>query len=231
MNAGARKGPLWTAAEDAILREFGPKLESSEVAAMLPGRSVYAVFNRLPRLGIQKRRRWTAADDERLRILWGDPIRTVAKELGRSIATVYWRAQKLGLPLGVPEGGERLSNAAVRSGFALETLRSILAWHGVPIMRALTREALKTKRVTHWVESELVDEAVELWLKTETPHAASRRIGISTARIVNRLLASGLKLPKRPERKCHWRIPSDIIDRAVAMTERRGKLVVLKEAA
>lgn len=231
-NPGARKGPLWTPAEDAVVLELAPRFEAKDIAQHLPGRTELGVFHRMRRLGINKRRRWTAADDTKLGMLWGEPIRTVAKELGRSIITVYWRAQKLGLPLGVPEGGERLSNAAARCGFATETFRAILGWAGVPIRRALTREALKHRRGTHWVESDLADQAVERWCKTETIHAAAMRLGVGDAFLLNRLMASGLRLPAKPGGKRHWRIPSATIDRAVAMVVRRGKrLEVRKEAA
>lgn len=180
MNRGARTGLLWTPAEDSIIRDLGKKLEAKEIAARLTGRSEMAVFHRLRKLGLQKRRRWTARDDRRLCVLWGEPIRTVAKELGRSICTTYWRAQKLGLPLGVPEGGERLSRAADRSGYAVKTLRVILKWAGVPILRSLCRRALKTKRGTHWVDSDLVDAAVAKWVATD-PQERGRRLVVLNA--------------------------------------------------
>lgn len=232
MNPGARKGPIWTPAEDAALRELWQTLEAKEIAARLPGRTEIGVWHRMRRLGLTKRRRWTERDDEKLRLLWGCPIKTVAQELGRTIAAVYWRAQLLGLPLGVPEDGERLTTAASRCGYSITTMRMILDWAGVPIWRGLTRGALKTKNCTHWVESELVDEAVARWCQTETPTAAARRLGMSAARVVARLLASGLELPPKPADKRHWRIPSEIIDRAIAIVVRRGKhLEVRKEAA
>lgn len=231
MNPGARKGPLWTAAEDAIVRELAPTMEAKDIAVRLPGRSVNAVFHRVARLGIDKRRRWTAADDNRLTLDWGTmTIEDVAAKLGRTVIATYWRAQKLGVGLGVPQGCERFTSAAERCGYAPATLRMILGWAKVPIHRGITR---RRETQTTWVDPMSVDDAIRKWHTTETPHAAARRVGLSTGEVVvHRLEASGLPLPRKPRRKRHWRIPSETIDRAMAMVAKRGRnLVVITEAA
>jgi len=232
MNPGARKGPHWTPAEDAIILELGPRLEAKDIAASLPGRSVSAVFHRWHKLGVKKRRLWTRADERHLMLLWGScSLATVASKLGRSAMTTYWRAQRLGLGLGCPRGYEYLSDAATRAGFATSTLRMILRWAGVHVEKVIRRRVSGTCR-RFFVNPERVDDAVAAWLATETPEAASRRLGLAAETIVDRLLVSGLPLPPKPGHKRHWRIPSDTIDRAMAMVGRRGKhLVVLKEAA
>lgn len=231
MNPGARTGPLWTPAEDDVIRTLGAKLEAKEIAARLPGRSVVAIFHRWRKLGLRKNRRWTRADDRQLMLLWGScSLAATARRLGRTTVTTYWRAQKLGLGLGCPRGYEYLSAAAKRTGFDTATLRTVLRWAGVHVEKVLCRRVSGTWR-RHYVNPDRVDQAVSEWLATETPEQASRRIGISTEIIVNRLRASGLPLPERPGKKRRWRIPSETIDRAVDMVVRRGNKLVLREAA
>lgn len=230
MNPGARKGPFWTPAEDAVIRELATTTEASDLAAKLPGRTQSAVFHRMRKLGIQKRRRWTAADDRKLEMLWGKSLKVVAAELGRTMLTTYWRAQKLGLGLGVPQGGEYMSAAARRTGYAISTLWMILRWAGVRPLLSLARE--RTERSTHWVDPDDVNDAIEKWLLTETPEAAARRHGYSAECVIQRLIRSGLAVPPRPGKRCHWRIPSEIIDQSMAMFEKRGRhLVMIRKAA
>jgi len=222
-------GLPWTVAQDDWLRKHAPT-EPAAVLAIALNRSKAAIFHRTRRLGLLKRRRWTAADDQKLRLLWGDPIDRVARELGRTVITVYWRAQKLGLGLGCPQGYERLQAAAVRTGFAIASLRMILGWAKVPIRRAVTR--FPSDRGSHIVEPVAVDEAVERWLATETPNAAGRRFGTSGETVARHLEVSGLRIPRKPCGKRHWRVPSATIDRAMAMVLKQGRqLVVVREAA
>lgn len=231
-NPGARNGPLWTKNEDATLRRLFGKMTAAEISARLPGRNESAVFHRTRRIGLVKNRRWTNIDDQRLRTWWGEPIRKVARELGRSVITVYWRAQVLGLPLGVPQGGEYLTAAAKRCGYAIKTFRKILRWAGVKVRRSVTRNPRECWRGTHWVDPDDASDAVARWCRTETPQAAGRRYNTDGETIVRRLVASGLPLPPKPRFKRHWRIESELIDQACAMVEKRGRhLVVVRRAA
>lgn len=229
---GAINGPLWTPAEDEILRSMFFGSTALEISARLPGRNESAVFHRSRRLGLIKNRRWTDVDDKRLRNWWGEPIAKVARELDRSVITIYWRAQVLGLPLGVPQGGEYLSTAARRCGYATQTFRKILKWAGVSARRAVTRNPLKCWHAAHWVDPDDANDAVSKWLRTETPQAAGRRLGLDGSTVIRRLILSGLPLPPKPGRKEHWRIESEIIEQACAMVQKRGRrLVVVKRAA
>ena len=50
-------------------------------------------------------RRWSEADDRRLRRIWGEgTIEATARAIGRSPIATYWRGRKLGLPCGAPQG-------------------------------------------------------------------------------------------------------------------------------
>jgi hypothetical protein len=209
----------WSPAEDARLRAALAVGDAKSASAVL-GRSLAAVFHRMRRLGIKKRRRWTRADESTLLLMWGKPIGRIAKELDRTVITVYWRAQKLGLGLGCPNGYEYLSEAARRCGYCTGQLRRILSYARVPLRRAMTRR--DSTRDTHIVEPELVDRAVAKWLETEPLEAAARRHGMRGEQLERILRASGTALPPKPGRKRHWRVPSVKVDMAVASLSREA---------
>lgn len=219
-------GKTWTRAEDDTIRELAPEQEASDVAVAL-GRSVSAVFHRMARLGIQKRRRWTKADEAALEAMWGHALPTIARALKRTVITVYWRAQRLGLGLGCPDGYEYLSAAALRCGYCASQLRRILRWAGVAVRKSVTR--YQSRRTFHWVDPFEVDEAVRRWHETETLNAAARRHSLHSTSLEVRLRMVGAPLPPKPGKKLHWRIPSATVDLAVATTERRGRVVSLVE--
>jgi hypothetical protein len=215
----------WTPAEDAIVIKHAESMQAKEIAEQLPGRTTNAVFHRKIRLGLITNRRWTKRDDEQLAMLWGTPMWKFTKLIGRTQATTYWRAQKLGLGLGVPAGMESVSTCARRCGFSPTTMRRVLAWEGVELKRSVTRKDRQVHK--SWVDPFDADRAVEKWLKTETVEAASRRIGTTPERLLGRLLASGLALPARTPGRRHWRVPSATIDEAVRIVRKIGKRLVV----
>jgi hypothetical protein len=204
----------WTAAEDAALRE---PLEAKELAVRL-GRSEGGVHHRRARLGIVRRRRWTRADIGQLRDLWGEgmSLRRIARHLGRTSATVYIKAQAIGLSLGVPDGFEYLSHAAKRTGYCTSQLWQILRAAGVRPKAALARTVeRRAGHRFHFVEPLDVDDAVALWLSTEPVESAAKRLGVSGHRLRGWLRAEGVKDQRRIPR-AHWRVPSEVIERVVA---------------
>lgn len=213
----------WTSAEDAaILARLRAVRVPGGVAQLARelDRTTCAVHHRAQRLGILRNRRWTAEDDRRLALLWGEcSLNEVAKKLDRTPATTYWRAQHAGLPLGCAQGLEYLWAAAVRTGFAVATLRMILKWGGVSLRVAMARPT-GAKRHFHTVDPYDVDQAVKRWLATETLAAAADRHGVDPATLERRLRASGRELPEKPARKKRWRVPSDLVDEVLA--ERRA---------
>lgn len=207
----------WTQLEDDALRVNFGRVSAIELATQL-GRSVGAVFHRANRLGLKARRRWTKADDRELRWLWESGelgVTAIAKRLGRTPVTTYWRAQKLGLPLGVPEGFEYLTHAAERTGYARETLMRVLRWAGVTTHRAMARPTKGASHRMRFVDPYEVDEAIVRWHETETLESAARRLGACAETLRRRLSAQGINDEGRAP-KTHWRVRSVDAERAVA---------------
>jgi len=218
----------WTAEEDDAIRGGFAHGRGRALAAQLD-RTVSSIHHRAQRLGIIANRRWTPAEDTELRNLWYEvSVGEIARRMKRTRAAVVQRAREyLALPLGAPDGFEYVSNAAVRTGFALATLQYILRWAGVKPRPSMSYDR-GAKRHFHIVDPVDVDDAIERWLATESLEAAARRVGWSAETLARRLLASGLDVPPRPKRKRHWRIPTAVIDEVVA---RRAKVATLSAAA
>lgn len=217
----------WTPAEEETLRAAYARGGIKAARRALPHRSESSICHRAERMGVQRRRRWTAADDDRLRRLWTgrDTLGKIAKTLGRSRRTTYWRAQKLGLTLGVPAGFEYLHASAKRTGFEVSQLRRILRKARVRIRPTLARPSKRRgndkdpqpgekrpKRNRFWmVRPEEVDPAVLDWLKRETVEQHAKRLGVARLTLQRRLEALG---GKRPSGKRHWRITDEEARRA-----------------
>ena len=217
--------PSWTVAEDAILRTVYPRDGIDGAKLALPARTESALFHRARRLGLQRRRRWTPSDDTHLRDLWSQGLRlsAIAKHLGRTKATTYWRAQKIGLPLGCPEDFEYLSAAAKRTGYCTSQLWRILGWAGVTVHAAVARPVKsRSGRRMHVVDPLDVDDAIASWLKTETANSAAKRLGISGDRLRARLRQVGVVTGKHQ----HARVTEEQVARAnaLAVWSRRNRL-------
>lgn len=209
----------WTSQELDALRSRYLTVAADTLSAELR-RSRSAIFHKATRLGLVKNRRWTAADDNALRYLWGElPLRQIADKLGRSPLTIYWRAQKIGLSLGVADGSEYLSHAAARAGYTSVQLRRILKWAGVRVRRAMSRNTRNGRRVPHIVVPFDVDEAIAAWHRTETVEEAARRHGICGDTLRRWLIEAadaGAKVPKKPTRfRAHWRVETVTLDEVV----------------
>jgi hypothetical protein len=211
--------PKWTRAEDKRLRETyaAGGIEAAESA--FPHRTRAALFHRAQKLCVRRRRRWTANDDAQLRLLWGSVgMAEILKKLGRTRKTTYWRAQKLGLRLGCPQGWEYITTAARRTGYAVSQLRRILAAHGVDLTLSYSRTE-KTRRF-HVVQPHDVDVAVAAWLATETVRDDAIRRGMCDATLRDWLIDAGLEAPRQKAgSKKHWRLPSTTIDAVIAERE------------
>lgn len=221
----------WTAENDAVLHARYISHGAKACAAEL-GRSFYSVARRAQRLKLGRHRRWSRADDDRLMVLWGvHPIPAIAKQMKRTDAAIYWRAQLLELGLGCPQGHEYLSRAASRTGYSTSSLRLILRWGGVRIQRATTRPGRKPKsaHLCHVVEPTDVDEAVARWCASESLESAAISRGIGSVVLV-RLLREAVergddRVPAKPERrKKQWRLPTVLVDELVDAYKRRESL-------
>lgn len=88
----------WSTSEDAALRDgYDSGLTCQQIARQIPGRTVAAVTARARQLGLANHaRRWTAAEDERLRQLaTSRRLEELARVLGRTPEALRQRARKL----------------------------------------------------------------------------------------------------------------------------------------
>lgn len=206
----------WTPEENEILRAAYTKGGLVAARAALPYRTEGALYHHANRIGAKRRRRWTKADDEALRFHWEDGLglTAIGKRLGRTPLTTYWRARKIGLQPGCPDGFEYLEHSATRTGYARDTLHNILTWAGVTMHRAMSRPEPGRSYHMRIVDPFKVDDAIEAWCKTEPVEAAARRLGIGGDTLRRRLRAAGIADP-RTAPKVHWRVREDEIARAV----------------
>ena len=214
-------GVPWSPAEDAVLRErYRHSGAAREVAGQL-GRTLHSVYRRAQRLKLRTHARWTREDDRKLRNLWGEyTVAGIAKKLGRTDLATFQHAKEIGLPLGCPSGFEYVWHAAKRTGYPTASLRLILERSGVTIRRTMSRPTPGRKvRPCHFVDPFEVDQAIAAWLRTEPLHSAAKRRGIHAGALARKLAALE-GVPPKPEGKRHWRIPSDVIDRALAGARR-----------
>lgn len=215
----------WSNGEDAVLRDAylkgGIKLATAEL-----GRSKSAILHRANRLGVQRRRRWTAEDDQQLRLSWGTMTLTaLARRLDRTPLTTYYRAHELGLQRGAPEGMEYVRQAADRTGYQSNQLLQILRAGGVRPMRTLSRPGKPASYRFHFVDPFDVDQAIAAWQATEPVEAAARSRGMCGATLREWLRDAkrdGIKLPPEPSPRTrkHWRVPSVVIDQVIAVRVR-----------
>jgi len=160
----------WTREEDDELCAVWPRGGLRAARAVFPYRGVWSICHRARLLlGAIRCRRWTAAEDARLRDYW-DAAYTLPK-LGRmfhrTALAVYERAQHLGLPLGCPRGYEYLTTAARRVGCAdAEQLRRVLDAHVVNWRRRPLSLSGRGRRRALLVERDTVDAAVQDWVRS-----------------------------------------------------------------
>jgi hypothetical protein len=157
------------------------------------------------------KRRWTEHDDESLSFQWGAPVHELAEKFGRSVVAIRWRARTLGLHLGHAQGHEYITHAAKRCGFSVVQLRRILWAQHVRIYSS----PMGDEKRSHSVDPDDVDRAVEMWCKSEPLLVAARRWGVHPQTVRRALQMSGERTPKKPGFRQHWRIPREVIDRAM----------------
>lgn len=220
-------GKPWTEAEDAALRKVYPRGMAATLKR-LKSRSQWALMQRARRIGIAKKPHWTAADDKRLGFLWESQLRlsAIAKQMNRTTKAVFQRGVFLGLKVGAPDGFEYVTEAARRTGFAIETLAKMLREAGVKlnITHSDPSRAAMGKRLwrRHYVDPESVDAVVAEWNRSENVQRAAATRGLCALTLRHWLRRAGCIPPRLPgERRRQHRVPSEVIDRVVA--EHRGK--------
>jgi hypothetical protein len=222
------KFKAWTALDDQKLTEAYSRAGAYAAMRALPKRSKTAILHRAQRLGLQRRRRWTPDDDQHLTSLWGTAsVGWIARHLKRTAVTTYWRAQKIGLPLGCPQGHEYLHHAAQRTGYTSGQLRDVLKAAGVRLCLSMARPNAGRHRF-HTVDPLDVDDAVAKWLDCEVVTCAAEARGIGPESLRQWLVAAkarGVAIPDPPTmKKGRWRVPSQTIDSVVAWHGARESL-------
>lgn len=218
MNTRADTSQRWTPSDDAIVRELAATTPVAEIWLDLSWRTLDAISSRIRTLGLRGvRHGWTAKEELALRFSWGADLGYLADRFGRTIHAIYDKAKLLGLTLGCPEGFESFNHAAKRTGYLRSQLQTILVWAGHKRHRRVTYD--RCQRHQWIVDSFDVDEAVERWTEhvrtTETIKEAAVRLGTNHHRVREALITSGLELPPRPRRGCHWRIHTKTINEAM----------------
>ena len=209
-----RRGAPWTAEEDDFIRANYRSLGAPRTAEAL-GRSYAATCVRACGLKAQKTTHWSIAEDRRLTLLWGHfPIKEIAEKLGRGEYACAVRGAKIGLERGPQRGMQRLTQQAVRTGFARETLRRILEWAEVEAesVPSCTGYGIEPRKAFCDVE---VDEAVSRWMAMEVVAEGARARGIDRSVMMALLMSGKFAVPKRP-RSSRWRVPSEALDQAAA---------------
>lgn len=208
----------WTPQDDAALRAAFAVGGGAAAQQALPARTLEAIYKRVRHLGVSRRAHWTAKQDALIRQLWTGEhsLEEIASRLGRSPAQTYWRAGKIGLPLGCPAGWERLWAASRRTGCSITQLRQILAADGATVRVTISRrESWRSHYRQHIVPIAQVDAAVAAWAEEEPVQVAARRLGINPQKLRRRLRAMGLASPARNHK---WRVTEEQVATAAALT-------------
>ena len=143
----------WSAEEDALLRENYLEHTVKELAQEL-GRKPVAVRDRIARLGLQKynrqserRERWTAAEDQRLRDAWGrhSSVR-IAAEMGRTVHAVEQRASRLGITRQETNVPDAEASPSARDAILLPEICRTCRWRE----KFETGDSLPRAQFTRW---------------------------------------------------------------------------------
>lgn len=96
---GLKRPLAWTPwADDALRAEFGRPGVNTRVLALRLGKSYGAVKQRAARLGLKSYRWWSRAEKRALRARYGkEDAAGLARDLGKTVRSVYQNAKKLGL--------------------------------------------------------------------------------------------------------------------------------------
>ena len=196
-----------------------------KVQELFPNRSKYAIWTRASDLGIHIRRPWSEKDDRILKFGWGPlSLKTIAKNLNRTECSIRFRAERLGVQMGCPNGFEYVSNAAKRLGFNRSSFRRVLAWANVldrPAMcQSRTESGATIRRI---VDSFDAERAVESWLKTETVNGAAKARGVPETTLSKWLREAGAltgrvpmgRVKNKNYKRPHYRVATEIIDKVV----------------
>jgi transposase-like protein len=206
----------WSPAEDQVLHDLYASKGTKACQAVL-GRSPASIRHRACNIGVVRHGRWTEKEKERLRMDWGSvAFSEICKNHGRPKEGVYCMAIRLGLTAEIPQGFELISHAATRVGYALKTLQNMLEAIGARPRPTTTRPRRSRKGRRHYIiDSMDVDEAVEAWMQSEPLLTAAKRYGIADNTAKRWLLEAGVPAPPEEKKGCHWRVPTEVLERVI----------------
>jgi len=222
---------FWTAEEENTLRDAYPQGYHAALSA-LPHRTERSIFMKARKMNLRTRPHWTEEENQRLRRMWGeDSLSRIAERLGRTRYAVHRHAKDvLGLKVGCPEGWEHITHSAKRTGYSVETLKNILAYSSIGLMRSYSVPSGRARHRHLIVQPSDVDYAVSVWCRTETLFDAACRRGMLAETLKVQLIEGGLTPPATKSQV--WRLPSEDIDAAIKKSEeQRSKIELLKTAA
>lgn len=193
----------------------------------------------------KKRRLWTQEEEQRLRASWQEyGYRGLRAQFpDRTWAAIYQKAEVMKLPFGIPQGHVSLSEAARICGVYVPTLRRILAARSV-LVRSCYPEPPRSKRSVakndnakpftqkrEFIDPDDARDAMEWWLGTETPLAASKRTGVGASTLWTWLVqANQITKTETGSRKAH-RVDPAVVDAIVAQHRARRPARVYRRAA
>lgn len=158
---------------------------------------------------------WSPAEDDALREHWGRKSgRELASYLRRPLQAVYRRAARLGLT--TSSAWESLYRAALRTGYSIVGLKTVLTFSGVQWIER------KRGRRVQVVERAEVDRAITAWLATETLSGAARARDLDAGVLRQWLVQAGAPIRRIGVGNGQWRIERSVID-AVVTERQRGR--------
>jgi len=220
LTGAAAKFRAWTPEEEAALPNLVTALGLKKAAEKL-GRSLGAVRVRASLKGITAplERTWTEKESNTLRLRWGElsSLEELEREFQRSRKAIRRQASiVLKLPL-LPVGYAALSSVAERCGLSRAAFRRVLGLHRVKTHNLHELRGYEKKRGhIRIVEVTAAEDAVAKWCASEQLNVAADRHNLTHHKLREALASIGVKRPKQIASGRQWRIPSNIVDRAVA---------------
>lgn len=156
--------------------------------------------------------RWTPAENELLRKMWGEySERELRNRFAprRTWTAIYDHATvTLGLPRGAPQGHLYITQVARLCGYTTQAMVTILRWAGVAMHRAysgpqrprkMARRTDGTPRrrsTRHIVDLDDARDAVEKWLDAETISESAARLGVPRPTLCTAMRETGALAPQ-----------------------------------
>lgn len=228
---------VWSDAEKSALRANYATVGAKGLLNLLPTRSFSSIVGMAKKLKIASRH-WSDAERATLKKFFAtESMDALAARLGRSVNAVMKEAQLLGHShADMIQGTQTIAEACRVYGYSWSEMRRLLRFSKVNGERILF-DPVKASKSKHGVRKYYavlaVEQAVERWRNTETPGAASVRLGVASGTLRQWLREAGVKGDPNAMRsgrtRLEWRIPRAVLDRVVVDRVRSDNLVTAAE--